>query len=218
MTKLYKLTTQDNYTRKGEYNQCLWGEGISHSGTGTGNLCGPGYIHAYTSPLLAVLLNPIHANLSSPKLWEAEGEVAKTDMGLKVGCVTLKLGIQIPLPTITIRQRVIFAILCARAVGFVNSVWDEWADAYINKTKSKYAAAYATTAAATAATTYATYAAATAATYAATAATYAATTYATYAATNAATAATYAARATNASHQTFNLISIAEQAIKMGAE
>lgn len=148
MVKLYKLTTQDNYTRKGEKNQCLWGEGVSHSGTGEGGLCGPGYIHAYTSPLLAVLFNPIHANIGSPKLWECEGDVVKTDNGIKVGCITLTTNVELPWPTISLRQKVIFAILCTRAVGFKGSFWDEWADTYINNTYAGADDAYAAQAAA----------------------------------------------------------------------
>lgn len=62
--RLYKLTNQNGQT----YNQTQWGENVSHSGTGQGELCGPGWIHAYTSPLLATLFNPIHAAFSNPQL------------------------------------------------------------------------------------------------------------------------------------------------------
>jgi hypothetical protein len=99
---LYKLTTQDNMTRKGEYNETVWGENVTHSGTGKGDLCSPGYIHAYTHPLLAVLLNPIHANIDNPKFWEAEGEVVKSDRGLKVGCATLTTIREIELPAVSV--------------------------------------------------------------------------------------------------------------------
>jgi hypothetical protein len=129
--KLYKLTDQDGYTRRGEKNECLWGEGVSHSGTGEGDLCGPGYIHAYTDPLLAVLLNPIHAALRLPRLWEAEGEVAKDGHGLKVGCVTLTTTRAIALPVITTEQRVRFAILCAKHVC-KNEAWNAWADGWLS--------------------------------------------------------------------------------------
>ena len=66
--KLYKLTDGDGQTMSGTQ----WGPGVSHSGTGEGELCGPGWIHAYEHPLIAVLLNPIHANIQNPRLWEAE--------------------------------------------------------------------------------------------------------------------------------------------------
>ena len=38
MIKLYKLTDGDGQTRGGTQ----WGPGVSHSGTGEGELCGPG--------------------------------------------------------------------------------------------------------------------------------------------------------------------------------
>ena len=40
---LYKLTTQDNKTRKGEFNETLWGPGITHKPKelGTPVLCSP---------------------------------------------------------------------------------------------------------------------------------------------------------------------------------
>ncbi len=122
MTTLYKLTDQDGYTRRNYDNACLWGENVSHSGTGEGDLCGPGYVHAYTHPLLAVLLNPIHADFPAPRLWEAEGAIAKSDRGLKVGCVTLTTIREMPLPIISTEQRVRFAILCAKTVC-VDAAW-----------------------------------------------------------------------------------------------
>lgn len=130
MTTLYKLTTKDYKTRKGKYNECTWGKGVSHSGTGHGGLCGPGYIHAYTHPLLAVFLNPLHAGIEDPVLWECGGEVARSDRGLKVGCVTLKTVKRIPLPRVTIKQRTAFAILCAKYVCR-NRKWVRWANAWL---------------------------------------------------------------------------------------
>lgn len=114
MTTLYKLTTQDFKTRKGRSNECTWGENVSHSGTGKGDLCGPGYIHAYTHPLLAALFGPVHVNVDDPVLWECEGDVALSDHGLKVGCATLTTLRRVPLPVVTLAQRIMFAVLCAR--------------------------------------------------------------------------------------------------------
>ena len=79
-------------------------------------MCGPGWLHAYTSPLLAVLLNPVHADFKDPRLFEAEGEVEKTDRGLKIGCRELKCVNEIALPVITNGQKVRFAILCSLEV------------------------------------------------------------------------------------------------------
>lgn len=116
MTKLYKLTTPDHKTRKGHPEETQWGEGITHTASGEGDLCGPGWLHAYAHPLLAVLLNPIHASISDPVLWECDGDVGKDDHGLKVGCTRLTTRFVVSLPQVSTGQRVRFAILCAKQV------------------------------------------------------------------------------------------------------
>ena len=127
MIKLYKLTDGDGQTR----NDTQWGPGVSHSGTGKGELCGPGWIHAYEHPLVAVLMNPIHANFQNPRLWEAEGEVGLRDSQIKCGCKTLTTIREIPLPSITTEMRVRFAILCAKGVCACPS-WNAWADRWLS--------------------------------------------------------------------------------------
>jgi hypothetical protein len=128
--KLYKLTTEDGYTRKGCDNQCLWGENVTHSGTGKGRLCGPGYIHAYTDPKLAVALNPIHANITNPLLWVCEGDIILTDCGLKVGCKSLTTLYTIKPPVLTPKQLAAFAVLCTRAID-TNSSYEHWSDNWL---------------------------------------------------------------------------------------
>lgn len=110
--RLYKLTDQNGQTKNGTQ----WSEGSTHTASGKGELCSEGWIHAYTDPLLAVFLNPIHANFPAPQLWEAEGEVGKEDHGLKVGVQSLRTIAQMPLPKVSLEQRVRFAILCALEV------------------------------------------------------------------------------------------------------
>jgi hypothetical protein len=39
------------------------------------SLCGPGWLHAYESPLVAAFMNPIHADFRKPRLFEAEGKI-----------------------------------------------------------------------------------------------------------------------------------------------
>ena len=112
MTTVYKLTDQSYRT----YNGTQWGEGFEHTASGEGGLCGPGWLHAYTHPLLAVLLNPVHADIKNPIVWEAEGDMGIEDHGLKVGCRRLKTIKIIPLPRVTLEQRVRFGILCSLEV------------------------------------------------------------------------------------------------------
>jgi len=136
MIKLYKLTDGDGQTRGGTQ----WGPGVSHSGTGMGELCGWGWIHAYEHPLVAVLMNPIHANFKNPRLWEAEGEVGLRDGQIKCGCKTLTTIREIPLPSITTEMRVRFAILCAKEVC-ADLPWNAWADKWLSGEDRSEAAA-----------------------------------------------------------------------------
>jgi hypothetical protein len=139
MIKLYKLTDSCGKTWGGTQ----WGPGVSHSGTGEGELCGPGWIHAYEHPLVAVLMNPIHANFKNPRLWEAEGEVGLRDGQIKCGCKTLTTVREIPLPSITTEMRVRFAILCAKEVC-AYPAWIAWADRWLSgEDRSEAAAAKA---------------------------------------------------------------------------
>lgn len=139
--RLYKLTDRDGQTHGGTQ----WGEGIEHTAPGTGDLCSSGWIHAYTGSetdpgagaLLAVLLNPIHSDFRNPRLWEADGDVGKTDAGLKVGCTRLRTMWEIPAPELTTNQRVRFAVLCALATCPETSQgarFREWANSWLNGT------------------------------------------------------------------------------------
>ena len=130
MATLYKLTRQDN-TTSGD-TTLEWGAGVSHTATGPGTkLCSPDVIHAYTHPLLAVLLNPIHADYQNPKLWRCEGDVVADDHGLKVGVKTLTTIEVLPLPVVTTEQCVKFAILCAKQVC-KDEKWHTWADRWLS--------------------------------------------------------------------------------------
>jgi len=130
--KLYKLTTQDDLTRKGETNETQWGPGVTHyAKPGNGFLCSDYYIHAYESPLVAIVMNYIHACIPDPKLWEAEGEVAKRDGQLKCGCKSLTTIREIPCPTITLTQRVEIAIRCAMLVCS-DKDWNIWSQKWLS--------------------------------------------------------------------------------------
>jgi len=123
----YKLTRQDNTT----FGGCLWGEGVTHETSGEGNLCGPGWLHAYQHPLVAVFMNPIHADLSCPKLWECLGEGEyRNDHGLKCGFTRLTTVRKLPLPWVTKEQRVAFAILCAKE-ACKDPEWTVWANNWL---------------------------------------------------------------------------------------
>lgn len=231
MTTLYKLTDQHWKT----YNGTKWGPGVTHTASGTGKLCSSGWLHAYTSPELAILLNPIHAGFADPILWEADGEIGINDRNTKVGCKALTTIRIITAPTIYVEDRIRFGILCAKEVykGLAFLSWaNEWlegidrsnikannvikyanaaAAAALNNNRIAAKAAYATSYAATAAKAASYAANAAIAAKAATAASYAANAANTYDAFFAANAAIKAASAAN-----LNLIQLAKQAVYEG--
>jgi len=189
--KRYKLTDQNMQT----YNNFQWELGKEYSTSGKGDLCGPGWLHCYSHPLLAALLNSLHADFKNPRLFlcEATGN-HKYDKGLKEGCTTLKLIKEIELPIITLEQRVAFGILCALEV-YKEKTFNLWAKNWLNNIDRTNTAAI-TIARDTYAAVNATYAAANA----------------TYAAAN----ATYATNdaANDATKYKINLISIAKECLK----
>ena len=123
--KLYKLTDQNGNTRGGTH----WDAKVTHSLPHCGNpsLCSGDVLHAYTNPNLALLINPIGANIINPILWEAEGEPCTSDWG-KVGCFTLTTTKKLRLPTWTKNNKaqkvqIAFAILCAKSVL---QLYEDW--------------------------------------------------------------------------------------------
>jgi hypothetical protein len=131
MTELFKLTTQDGLTMQGCEAETKWGPNVTHVSSGQGRMCGPGFLHAYTHPRLALLLNPIYSRIDDPLLWRCDGEVVVCDRGLLVCCKRLTTIETMPLPVLTNDQRIAFAILCAREVTdrpeFLS--WaDKWCD------------------------------------------------------------------------------------------
>lgn len=136
MDTVYKLTRPNLTT----YAGFRWEVGIERTFSGMGELCGPGFAHAYLSPGLAVLLNPIHARYNLARLFRAEGLIAKRDHGLKVGCIRLTLIEEMTPPCYTATQRIYFAILCARAVCH-DEQFAQWADQWIRGVNRTEAAA-----------------------------------------------------------------------------
>src|SRR5260370_25546931 len=149
--KLYKLTDENGCTWGG----MQWSVNVTNSATGDTkqNLCSDGWIHAYTHPLLAVLLNPIGANFDNPRLWEAQGKVGKRAID-KVGCRTLTTVKELPLPYVTLTQRVAFGILATMQV-YKAKAFVTWAKRWLSNedrtANAANAAAYAANTAANAA-------------------------------------------------------------------
>ena len=208
MTTYYKLTTQEGKTR----NETQWGENISHEATGDikQDLCSDAWIHAYTHPLLAVFMNPVHARIKNPILWEGKGEGEAKFESEKCGFRKFTTLRQIPLPEVTDVQKITFGILCVKEV-YKDPSWNQWADKWLSgedRTEASAAAnAYYAANAANAANAAA-YAAASNAADAA----YAASNAAKYA--DAAAYAAYAADAAASKGKELDFVSIALKAVK----
>src|SRR4029077_20319207 len=124
----YKLTDKDIRT----HNGCSWNIGEERVASGEGTtLCTDGVIHFYDDPLLAVLLNPVHARFEEPRLFECEVKDIVVHDGLKGGCKSMTLLREIALPILTTNQRITFAILCALEV-YKESSFQEWANAWLD--------------------------------------------------------------------------------------
>ena len=126
--RMYKLTDQNMQTHRG----FQWKLGEVKTTSGKGDLCGPGWLHCYTDPLLAVLLNPIHADIQNPRLFLAEvSGKSKHDHGLKSGYTRMTLIKEIPVPDITTENRVKFGIFCALE-GYRDPGFIRWAEGWIS--------------------------------------------------------------------------------------
>ena len=97
---------------------CDYGPGKVYPQTnGIGVVCGPGWIHYYSDPLLLFLLNPINAGPSNTTIWEYEiGGIISDNVGLLCGCTEATILRKIEHIQLTAEQRAKFGILCALEV------------------------------------------------------------------------------------------------------
>lgn len=128
--EIFKLTDQNMQT----YDGFQWELGKTYEASGKGDLCGSGWLHAYEHPLLAILHNPIHAGIENPRLFRgvAEGKILRDgQMKLRAQWVTLLE--EIPLPQITLEQKITYGIYVAQSViGDLCPVWSEWAEKWLS--------------------------------------------------------------------------------------
>jgi hypothetical protein len=118
--KLYKLTEQDETT----YCKSMsWKVGKTNRVKKCNNpkLCSGDVIHAYKNKNLALLLNPQHAHIKKPLMFECSGKVVVEDWG-KIGVFSLKCEKKMRLPKWHTDENkcrrvvVMFAVLCAESV------------------------------------------------------------------------------------------------------
>jgi hypothetical protein len=136
----YKLTDQEMMT----YGSTEWTLGKWKKTNGKGRLCSSGWLHCYSDPLLAVLLNPIHAQFYNPRLFKAEvAGKTKKDHGRKEGWSNMRLVEEMKLPAFGTDQLVRFAIFCALEVS-KDRKFIRWAKNWLNGTDRTLASASAT--------------------------------------------------------------------------
>ena len=132
-TTAYKLTAQDGTTHEG---RCRWVKGKANPHgvkRGAGGLCSAGFYHGYHIPELAGFLNPIHANIPNPRLWEVQirGTVEEDRGILKIGATEMRLVRELPYVEPTTDQRIAFAISCGGVILSLRQqaipAWDHWA-------------------------------------------------------------------------------------------
>ena len=139
----YKLTDQ-NYQTK---NNTQWGIDVTHTLPQKSNpvMCSEDVLHYYRSWELALMINPEHANIQNPVLWEAESDNdAISDWG-KSACFTLttKRIIRVNLSDKQYTNiRVRFAIYCAMTV-YKNPAFTLWANNWLSGKDRTTAAAEA---------------------------------------------------------------------------
>jgi hypothetical protein len=127
--KYYKLTDQNLQTYKGF--QWEVGKWVTAKGNGLNGLCTNAWLHCYDSPLLAILHNPLHANIQKPRLFEVEvGGWSKNDNGLKRGFQSMRLAREVSVPIISNEVCVTYAILCAKEV-YKNEKFIIWANNWL---------------------------------------------------------------------------------------
>jgi hypothetical protein len=115
------------------------------------SLCSRSWFHVYSHPLIAVLMNPIHADFKNPRLFKCScSGYHQIDNGSKEGFVKVKLLKELKIPEITLTQRVAFGILCAKKI-YEGNEWNKWADKWLKGKDRSCSAANAAYSAANAA-------------------------------------------------------------------
>lgn len=129
-TAIYKLTAQDLTTHGG----FLWQVGQWYQNSGEEKICGAGWFHSYTDPLLAVFMNPVHAWFKNPRLWRGEARGKMLDgPGLKQGWTEMRILEELDLPEFSKEQRIRAAIYCVQEViGDEFPAWSTWASRWLS--------------------------------------------------------------------------------------
>ena len=131
---VYKLTDKDGYTRRGLSGETLWAPGVTRETSGEGDLCTPGWLHAYEHSILAVLHDPIYGEYGDfARMWKCDtlDGVIKRDGQMKLGTTKLKVIKEVKKPKVTVEQRVAYAIACSLRI-YVEESYVMWAEGWLS--------------------------------------------------------------------------------------
>ena len=136
MTTAIKLMNEDMTTRGGYQ----YAEGMVATADGPGiELCSDGLLHVYESLEQAVMFAPIHGPARNyVRAHEVECDIVARD-GCKAGAKSLTVGRRVPLPEITVPQRIAVAIILAWPLG--SASWRTWAERWLSGADRTFKAA-----------------------------------------------------------------------------
>lgn len=136
--KYYKLLSQDLKS----FNNTQWELNKTITVNIPGNtMCSKQVLHCYNHPLLAVLLNPIHADIYTPTLFEINVDEIVNNDGLKFASKSQTLVKKLSIPEISIEQKIEFGIRVAKLVS-KDKIWNLWADNWLNGSDKSVESAY----------------------------------------------------------------------------
>jgi hypothetical protein len=155
METIYKLTDQNLRT----YNNIQWAPGEWKHASKGGLLWPSGWLHCYRDPLVAIFLNPIHADITNPVLWQGEAQGKYfNDHHLFSNCAyivgytdfcncrysEMRIVKRLKPYKYTLEKLVEIAIICAIETGYNDENFITWAIHWINNNdRSRKAAAKA---------------------------------------------------------------------------
>jgi hypothetical protein len=102
-----------------------------------------GWLHCYSDPLIAILLNPINENIQNPRLFEVEVDGKEAHCNMKYAYKKMRLMKEVNVPKITLEQKVKFAVLCALEICGDNK-FTSWAKDWYGDKKRKDILAFET--------------------------------------------------------------------------
>lgn len=123
----YILTNSENRTRQGS---CLFPGGSSFSSQASSDVVTENASEMGASPLVAIMLNPWHAQLEGPKMLEMQFTTEEDNARDPIFRITLR---EVGMPATTTDQKIIFALMVIVEV-YQNELFNQWAQKWISGT------------------------------------------------------------------------------------